>query len=299
MSIKTKISKDMDVAILTVTYNPCLDTFLNNLRSYQSQVKTVIIVDNSTNNEIRDQIIALSNKFNNLVVITNYDNLGIAKAQNIGIKYIKDNNFEFLIEMDQDSSLNPTYVNQILISYQKLSNKNKNIACLGPIAINSKTGEVYDGYLKDIGIINVDKTLSSGLLIKCTTLEIIGRKNEDLFIDLVDWDWCWRAKKLGYLTFVDTSLNILHELGDKHLRFFSLRIGIPSSIRHYYAFRNSLYLMNKEFVPFTWKVKTSFLLLMKLIIYPIILPSGLIRIKYMLRGINDYFLSKFGPYVKG
>jgi rhamnosyltransferase len=36
--------------------------------------------------------------------------------------------------------------------------------------------------------------LSSGFFYSREVIEKIGLKNEDLFIDLVDWEWCWRAR---------------------------------------------------------------------------------------------------------
>jgi len=38
--------------------------------------------------------------------------------------------------------------------------------------------------------------------------------NEDLFIDWVDFEWCWRARKKGYKIIGNANVVITHQLGD-------------------------------------------------------------------------------------
>lgn len=287
----------MNVAALTVTYNPDFELLLENIQSYSKQVSLVLVVDNSQELYSQNKINSLTEHFGNVVVIQNGANLGIAKAQNIGVKYIMESgSIDFIIEMDQDSRLVDSYVLDILYSYKRLSLVQKNIACLGPVAINSTNGEVYDGYQMNKGVFKVDKTLSSGLLIEIDSLRKIGLKEEKLFIDLVDWEWCWRAKKLGFATYIDTNLHIFHSLGERHIKFLKFRIGVPQPIRHYYAFRNSLFLLLKPYSPIKWKSTIILLLLFKIIIYPFILPNGRQRLSFMVKGLKDFMRSKYGEY---
>ena len=88
-----------NICIVLITYNPNLEELQKNISSYITQVKKVIIVDNSTTTDI----LPIIKKFNNIHSILLGDNLGIAKAQNIGIQYAFENGFDFVVEMDQDS----------------------------------------------------------------------------------------------------------------------------------------------------------------------------------------------------
>lgn len=277
-----------NVCIVLVTYNPNLEELEKNISSYIKQVKKVIVIDNSTTIDIQNKI----NKFEKIHLISLGDNLGIAKAQNIGIKYAIEQNFDYIIEMDQDSSLPINYVKNILKTYNSLTKSEKRIAGIGPKAVNKKDRSSYNDSFN--GVKEVDITLSSGFLITKQSFLEIGSKDEDLFIDLVDWEWCWRAKSKGYKVFIDYTLEIDHMLGDGHKKIGFIKIGLPSPIRHYYQYRNSLYLMQKNYIPFLWKVKRFLIHLLKPIIYIIFFDKKVERIKYLNRGIIDFLKNKKG-----
>lgn len=283
------------VAIVTVTYNPNLNEFKENINSYVAQVEKVIVVDNSTDKETIDALDSFCSEFYSIKLIQLKNNLGIAYAQNVGIKYLLDNEFEFLIEMDQDSKLEENYVTKIVTHFKEIkSSIDPKIIALGCLAINSNDGSIYEGYKENEGYKKVLHTLSSGLLLDLATFEVVGFKDEALFIDLVDWDWCWRASRVGFNTYIDTSLKIIHSMGDKHLKILKFDIGVPKPYRHYYAFRNSLYLLTKEHPPLKWKLRVMPLLISKVLLYPLIMDSGFLRIKNMMKGTYDFLFNKMG-----
>ena len=157
------------IAIVVITYNPNLEEFKHNIKSYINQVPLIVIVDNSTNKNIQNEIKSISNEYNNIFIITLGDNLGIAKAQNIGI----EQNFDYIIEMDQDSCLPNNYVNDIFESYKILESQDNKIAGIGPLAINKETKEIYHE-VEDSStfLIEVSQTLSSGFFIPKKSFEI-------------------------------------------------------------------------------------------------------------------------------
>ncbi len=76
------------------------------------------MVDNSTSQQISTLLIDKFNQYNNLHIITQGNNYGIAYAQNIGIKYGIEKKCNFFIEMDQDTTLPCGYVENIYKAYQ-------------------------------------------------------------------------------------------------------------------------------------------------------------------------------------
>jgi len=283
------------VGIITVTYNPNIDLFAINLKSYISQVEKVVIVDNSDNVEIINSLSTFCNEYKSVTLIQLNSNFGIAYAQNIGIRYLLKIRFDFFVEIDQDSKLDSEYIQSIINSFNFIqSSVDPNVIALGCLAVNCDNGTVYDGYRRNIGFIKVQQTLSSGLLINLKKHCNVGYKDEKLFIDLVDWDWCWKASKLGFSIYIDTSIAILHCMGDKHIQFLNFSFGVPKPFRHYYAFRNSLYLFTKKHPPLKWKFLVMPLLMSKFLLYPIIMDSGLIRLKFMKDGIHDFIFGKMG-----
>lgn len=281
------------IAIITVTYNPNIYELENNLKTYLKQSPLIVIVDNSTYTKDQRQIMSLMNIYDNIHVLTLNDNVGIAKAQNIGLKYVLDKGYIYFIEMDQDSQLPENYVENIYNSYLSIL-PNKNIAGIGPIAINKEDNSSYHNRNNSNKIIEVDKTLSSGFFTSKQAIELVGYKDEELFIDLVDWEWCWRARSKKLKVFVDTTLNIQHLLGEGHKDFYFFKLGIPSPIRHYYQYRNSLLLSMKGYVPLRWKIKRLIIHILKPIFFLAFYDKKLERLKFMCKGILDGFLGKKG-----
>ena len=85
---------------VTVWYNPSPQD-VNSIKSYNSFFDKIYIIDNSSkdNGELAGQI-------SNAVYLPNNENLGIARALNIGCKKAMGDGFKWVMTMDQDSSWN-------------------------------------------------------------------------------------------------------------------------------------------------------------------------------------------------
>lgn len=282
------------IVIIVVTYNPNVDELKNNIDTYYGQSDFVILVDNSSSKEISESVIDAFKDYNNMHIITLGSNYGIAYAQNFGIKFAIEKGYRYFIEMDQDSKLPEKYVKHIYNSYVELQKTGNNIAGIGPIAFNKKDNSQYHSRNSNSEIIEVDKTLSSGFFSSIEAINTVGFKNEDLFIDLVDWEWCWRAKSLGYKTYVDTTLKLPHMLGEGHKNFLFFKLGIPAPIRHYYQYRNALLLNKMKHVPLKWKIKRTLIHLLKPIFFLCFYNKRIERFKYFAKGIKDGILGRSG-----
>ncbi|USD60280.1 glycosyltransferase family 2 protein [Vibrio sp. SCSIO 43140] len=280
-----------NVAIITVAYNPDLDEIRQNINSYVNQAGLVILVDNSDD---IDKIRCMKKAFSDskqVHLISLGGNYGIARAQNIGFEFALGRGFNFFIEMDQDSSLPNRYIERIHQRYISLTDSGINVAGIGPTT-EFRSEDLDDSTNSECK--EAKTTLSSGFFSSRDAFIAIGGKDEDLFIDLVDWDWCWRAWDQGYRVFVDHSLVICHRSGDGHKKIGYWYFGVSSPFRLYYQFRNSLYMMRKGYVPFSWKLKRLFILLTKPFIYLIFYDKKILRLKYIFRAILDFLKNKKG-----
>lgn len=270
-----------ETVILLTTFNPDMRILADNINSYNDQVDKIILCDNSP------VPICLDNIKGNIELISLGCNKGIAYAQNISLVKAIELGYSYFIEMDQDSKLIEGYVIALMSDYLAISHNQANVFGIGPIAISEKDGSIYHnrGGLK--GVFNVNHTLSSGFLFSKNSVEINGIKDEGLFIDLVDWEWCMRAKKNGLMTFVSSNVSITHSLGDKHINFLGKKLGVPRPFRHYFQFRNTIELCFRSYIPLSWKVNNISKLIFKFFTYPILLDKGLQRFKYICKGIFD------------
>ena len=273
--------------ILTV-FNPEIDKLLENIRTYANQA-AIIIVDNSPE-PIDYDFPAICVEY--LIL---GENKGIATAQNIELRKAIDIGYEYFIEMDQDTLLTDGYVKKIISEYVSLVKYDKKPFGIGPLAINSKDGFVYHNRDKLKGIVSVKHTLSSGFFFSKYSTKVVGFKDDSLFIDLVDWEWCMRANSKGLKTYVTSELCIIHSLGEGHKSILGVKLGMPKPFRHYYQFRNTIELVFRDYIPMKWKMVNLLKLAFKLCLYPIVMPNKRKRLYFMAKGIKHGLLKVKGP----
>jgi rhamnosyltransferase len=228
------------------------------------------------------------------------DNLGIAKAQNIGMAWAFDQGADFILQMDDDSLPDPNMVKLLYESYSALQSANYNVGIIGPRDFDRYTkkihstklnpascqkGEFIDGF---DGLVIVNSIISSGSLISKKSYLEVGEMLDELFIDAVDFEYCWRLRAKGFLIVRNNKARLAHRFGEGRARFFIFfDVFVAAPIRHYYQFRNVFYLFNRSYVPRYWKVRSVFKIVFKLLFYPFFLTNGFDRFKFMLLGIKD------------
>ena len=47
------------------------------------------------------------------------------------------------------------------------------------------------------------------------SIKEIGLMNSDLFIDMVDYEWCWRANSKGFTLYEDERVIFKHQIGSE------------------------------------------------------------------------------------
>lgn len=274
---------------IIVTYNPDMENLKKSIERIEREVDGIIICNNS------NKMIEVKN--DKIEYINFETNLGIAKAQNVGMKrafgiYKAD----FIIQFDQDSLMDVGMIKVLKKTYIEYYKKNKNISIIGPQEYDKDTleEEKIKFYNKkntsNTDIIQVEVLISSGCLISKEVYFKIGGMKEEWFIDIVDFEYCWRAKKNGVEILKLKNARLAHKLGEGKVRTrLGFKINIGSPIRHYYQFRNILYSLSLNYIPLKWKVGSVIKLLFKILFYKILLKDGKVRVEYMKKGIIAYF----------
>lgn len=263
-----------DVGIIIVTYNPNLKDFQKNIFKLIALKRRILIVDNGSNSECIMYLKKVSTIQNNVDCIFLKQNKGIGFAQNIGIDFFKTKLVNYLFFLDQDSYIdlnNFEKLKEILIS---LNNRNKEAVMIGP-------AQDYDSLSNSIE--ETSLLISSGSLVLKNAFNKIGRFKEEFFIDYIDYEWVWRAQRLGYKVFKTDKVKMHHQTE-----------GVPRSHGHtidpvfrlYYIYRNSVYLLLYEKIGVKRKSRLFIRNFGKLI-FQINLPHPNKRIKVCFRGIYD------------
>ncbi|MDR2408807.1 MAG: glycosyltransferase family 2 protein, partial [Bacteroidales bacterium] len=207
----------MDIIAVIITYNPDLIQLQKTIDSLAEQVDRIIIINNG--DTLFSSILRDNCTFVNLG-----KNYGIAYAQNRGIEKALKLSAKFIVLSDQDTIFPERYVEKILLVYNSL--QYRHIAALVPVFYDlekelkspimlTKFSFTYD-YSKIYT--RTAQAISSGSFIITNSLKKIGLMNEKLFIDYVDFEWCWRAIKLGYKIVTIPDIIIEHHLGDNIIR---------------------------------------------------------------------------------
>jgi rhamnosyltransferase len=252
-----------------------------------------IIIDNTPNQE-NDLLKAISSKEENQIIyIPLKTNMGIATAHNIAIEEAKNNGAEYILLLDQDSSISSDFAQELLREYKKISFSDTKIAAIGPLILNEYTGKLYktDDNKKDIDSCETPSALiSSGMLVNIQTFNDVGGMDEDLFIDYVDFEWCWRARSKGYTCYRTKNLVMPHRVGLGDKKIFNYVILTSAPIRYYYQYRNFLKLCHRDYVPTNWKIKEFIKRIFFLIYIPLVSGQKKLIWFNMFKGIKDGIL---------
>jgi rhamnosyltransferase len=234
--VKLKIEvlvKIMKISGIVVWYNPDKECIAN-IETYIDSVEKLYIVDNSKNNNkyLLNEKIAKK-----VVYIPNYNNFGIAKSLNIGCELSIKENFDWVLTMDQDSSFITDSLKKMVVYLKK--NKNKKLAILGPshkISYNSREKIIY--YKKN-------RLMTSGNLINLEIYSEIGGFANELFIDEVDHEMCYKILKNHFDIEQLRDVFLKHNIGrTKVFRIFKKEFMVynHNPERKYYMVRNKLYI---------------------------------------------------------
>ena len=287
--------KETLICAVIVSYEPD-ESIIKLYKSIKEQVDEVLIVDNASScKESKDILESLSK---DVKIIYNDKNYGIAQALNQGAKYAIDNNYKWLLTLDQDSEFIPGTYSLLLNAYELLPDKNRTmlIAPQYKEKINIKTiNNICLPDVKNIIWKNKSFIITSGSLIKTEVFNLIGFFEEKLFIDRVDFDFCLRVQKKGYLATIATNVLFAHELAQPEMKFY-LRNFNYCSQRRYYISRNSVYLFKNHF--FYAPLKMTMVLIRSGIFFAsakILLfeRDKFKKIKNTYKGFIDGFLNKY------
>jgi rhamnosyltransferase len=287
--------KYKNTGAVVILYFPDNDLVSVLIDKLLNDVGIVYLIDN-TPHVINDFFVGVSKrKEGTLIYLPLNKNLGIAEALNIGIKKVLYKSFkEFVILFDQDSIPDSDMIGNLLDAHTKIYNMGINIAAVGPLAINRDTNKAYKprvfkGKYISNNIIEKREIISSGSLIHRSAIEAVGYMDSEMFIDGVDFEWCWRASNKGYNSFLCEESLLEHKLGEFDRKFMGFNIAIPSPIRCFYQYRNYLKLLRINYVPLSWKLINFFKYLVKLFYYPIFLKEKSMYVNNIYNGIRAGF----------
>jgi rhamnosyltransferase len=293
-----------DVCGIVVTYHPHAD-FPVWLRSIASQLDVVVLVDNgSADAEVR-MLREIAAHHSGISLILNSENLGIARALNIGIEQAAILGYRWVLLLDQDTRVHDDLLDTLL-AVQESHPENTRLAVIGPGYRDQRRGlaepntDAASGNLWD----EVEWVITSGSLLSLAAYRVIGPFREDFFIDYVDIEYCIRARARGYSVIKTRRSLMSHFIGAPKLHkllWLKKWTTNHSADRRYYFARNDT-VMLREYGNYkwgSWRIKSffrSFRTVKRIVLYE---HSKIDKIVAIIRGWWDGVHGHMGPRRRG
>ena len=233
----------MNIDAVFITYYPNVKLFEKAIKSIISQVRIAYIIDNTPE---KCNHLEKLHEYSNINITYLCDNKGIAYAQNIGIKKSIEGNADFIMLSDQHTIYPENYIKAMLSTFEGA----KQVAAIAPLfkdensrmhnsGIYKKGLFFYKLFYPKKGIFEIPQAIASGKIINTAHLSEIGLMKEDLFMDWIDFEWCWRATRKGYKIIGNANVVITHQLGEHAADIGFREVNLRSPVRHYYITRNA------------------------------------------------------------
>lgn len=271
----------MKIFVGIVLYNPNIDKLLSSINELKNVVDCILLVDNNSDNlvDVKKSV----DNLNNVILIENSVNLGIAKALNQILDYSYKNNCDYLLTLDQDSLLEKN----MLTYMTNYIGDNIAIVCPRIIDLNRDKQKKYNRKFE-----YVNRCITSGSLMNLRVCKKVGFFDEKMFIDYVDFDYCKRIMLSGYKILRVNEACIEHEVGKRTKRKFMFWDVYPTNHnekRIYYFSRNlSYYLANyRNQMTFREKTHEYIHLLWKFVSVVLYEKDKIIKIRMFFKGIFE------------
>ncbi|WP_296877268.1 glycosyltransferase, partial [Thomasclavelia sp.] len=225
------------IALMTL-YNP-KKTIIDNIQRIINQVDILVLCDNSKNDN-KEIINQLDNK--KIMYIWFNQNLGLSKAFNKILKstFIKWEEEDYIIFFDQDSKIELNHIDKIIEEFENINKIKNDVGCVGPIYFNLNNNTLMIPKSKERITKNsyrVKSVITSSMVTKYKNLLVVNFFNENIFLDLVDWDLCWRFINHSMSCYTTSVSIINHSLGEGEKKIGPLRFRISQPFRIYYQTR--------------------------------------------------------------
>jgi rhamnosyltransferase len=278
-----------------ILFKPDSDVTYDLIESVLAQVDVLCIIDNSP----LPTVLNISKDKLHYHHFPN--NIGVAAAHNMGIRDLRTSGCEYVLLLDQDSQIDDDFAFRMSSLLVASKIKKQPLVAIGPRIICSFSEKsVRPRVQREISVYDnlvcVTQIISSGMMIDLSKIDLIGFKDETLFIDGVDHEWCWRAKTQDYMVAIAENVEMIHKLGDARSKFAGVTYKVGTPIRLYYQFRNILLLSRRDYVPSYWKTRNILVLPIRFLANSLLQTQKRKRVKFMLCGLCDGLLKRDGAF---
>lgn len=202
-----------------------------NIASYLPYIETLLVWKNSPLEQSLLNKLKLKDIDHKIVYMGDCTNQGVGVALNVAAHFAVREGYTHLLTMDQDSRFDfdmfPRYLDRISKCLRK---------DVMAFAVNTQRIDIF--YEREMDVV-----ITSGTIYPIQAFERLGYFLEELFIDAIDSEYCFRIRRLGYKIVRFDDVFMLHQLGRVTITpFLWGKLISPnySASRSYYLVRNHI-----------------------------------------------------------
>lgn len=290
-----------EIYLVMVTFFPQHNTLVNIGRLFRLWPQLqMVVVDNSgyaAGSSAQSFFDELTNQYPEIRIIRNQNNLGIATALNQGADYAIQSGCNWLVTLDQDTELDTAYFSALNAAMQTMP-QDRPIAMIGVNYYNlvmSRPGHAICE--QGASYLAVSDVITSGSLVSLAAFKSLGGFLDKFFIDMVDTEFCLRARQQGYRIFFLQRPLMKHALGYKEsisLLGFRFNFSAHVPFRRYFIVRNTIYLI-RQYCRFDcgWSLSMLFVYLPKVLVKALLTGRRSESLYRMACGLRDGLLGDF------
>jgi len=283
------------VLACVVAYHPDVHRLPALVARLRPEVADVLVIDNGQSIDPKEA------PWSGMVAVQWHrapSNLGVGAALNLARQRALDGAYDFLLTFDQDSLPPAGYVAGLLDVWLRAGDAASGWAALGPAIRDEATGRPLPVRRVDPRLrlvvsadpwsvqqtVAVDHVITSGCLYPAAALSAVGPFRGGWFVDLVDTEWCWRARHLGRSVQQTGAVVLQHTIGKAGVTVLGRQVLAHPPQRIYFQVRNTLWLLRSRSVPRGWRRSLLAPLARKLLLQPLLPDQRLGRLLAAARG---------------
>lgn len=143
--------KNRKVCIIIVSYNfePWIDKCLPSVFASSTRATVMVVDNNSSDNSVAK----IKQDYPQVLLIENKHNLGFGKANNIGLAYALENNFDYAFLLNQDAWIEKDMLQKLVTA----SEENPNYGILSPVHLSTSGTRLDHGFANYSNINTVEQ----------------------------------------------------------------------------------------------------------------------------------------------
>jgi GT2 family glycosyltransferase len=275
--------------------NGCIQSITE---SSYSNLNIVVIDNGSTDGSTQ----SVKNRFTDIELVTNKQNMGFAKAVNQGILHALRKGCDYVFLLNNDTILHPDCLEHLINSVHYDDSPDL-VGAVGPKILNFGSErkiwfmgariDLYRGIWQSTQedaerVTEVDILSGCAVLISSDIFDKIGMFDEDFYTYIEDLDFFIRLNKSDFRIIVNPNAIVWHKAG-------ATAGSGDTPFKIYYTTRNRLLLMRKHarfihwcyFIPF-------FIYHLIRRIYLLFISGEIHKSRFLYRAIFDFLSSRFG-----